>query len=359
MASRRPFVSDDVSPGIEDNGYPSDKSHDEKSITSPDINVAALAEKVGTNEQDGVAPLGDLELVMNKVDGLTVEECRAFIEKLLVDHEYDYNFAASQRLKLQTLLEGPVEGEPAQDWELKLKTETAIMKFYSPYPEVRAVTTPDDDPSIPCETIRAHLLGYMWAIIAQFVNSFFNSRFPTIYFQSAVAQIFLYPCGKLLSWTLPDWGITVRGTRHSLNPGPWTYKEQVLSTIIVDVGLTSAYCFWNIQTQAVYYKDTWLTPGYEILLLLSTQLMGLGFAGLIRRFVVYPSEMIWPSILPTLALNQALLVDSKSNETIHGWKMSRYRFFFIVFGAMFIYFWIPDVLFAALSYFAWMTWISP
>jgi len=26
---------------------------------------------------------------------------------------------------------------------------------------------------------------------------------------------------------------------------------------------------------------------------------------------------------------------------------------------MFVYFWIPDFLFNALGYFAWMTWISP
>jgi hypothetical protein len=91
---------------------------------------------------------------------------------------------------------------------------------------------------------------------------------------------------------LPDWGFTVRGTRHSLNPGPWTYKEQMLSTIITDVGLTSAYVFWNIQTETIYYHDNWLTPGYKILLLLSTQLMGLGFAGLLRRFVVYPTQTV-------------------------------------------------------------------
>lgn len=160
-----------------------------------------------------------------------------------------------------------------------MKSETAINMFFSPYPEVRAVTTPDDDPTILCETIRAHLLGYCWAVVAQFINSFFNSRYPSITFQSAVAQLLLYPSGTFLAWALPDWGFTVRGTRHSLNPGPWTYKEQMLSTIIVDVGLLSVYVFWNIQTETVYYGDTWLTPAYKILLILSTQLMGLGFSG--------------------------------------------------------------------------------
>ncbi|KAK0732321.1 oligopeptide transporter protein [Lasiosphaeris hirsuta] len=319
--------------------------------------VHNLVEKIGDRD-DGVAPIEDIEYVIDKIDILTVDECRAIIQKLLKDHEYDYNFASSQREKLKKLLEGPAEGESTEEWELKLKTETAVNHFYSPYPEVRSVTEPTDDVTIPCETIRAHFLGYMWAIIAQFTNSLFNSRFPSITLTSAVAQILLYPCGHALALVLPDWGFTVGGKRVSLNPGPWSYKEQMLSTIIIDVGLTSAYCFWNIQTQTVYYHDTWLTPGYSILLLLSTQLMGLGFSGLLRRFVVYPVDALWPSILPTLALNRALLVPEKK-ETVHGWTISRYRFFFIVFCVMFVYFWIPDFIFPALSLFAWMTWIAP
>jgi len=319
--------------------------------------VHELAEKAG-DRADGMAPIDDIEHVMDKIGTLTVDDCRAIIEKVLKDHEYDYNFSSAQREQLTKLLQGPAEGESTEEWELKLKTDTAVGHFYSWYPEVRSVTEPADDPTIPVETIRAYFLGLMWAIIAQFTNSLFNSRWPAITLSSAVAQILLYPCGKALSWALPDWGFNFRGQRVSLNPGPWTYKEQMFSTIIVDVGLTSAYCFWNIQTQTVYYKDTWLTPGYSILLLLSTQLMGLGFSGLLRRFVVYPVEALWPSILPTLALNRALLLPDKK-ETIHGWSISRYRFFFYVFSAMFVYFWFPGFIFPALSLFAWMTWISP
>jgi OPT family small oligopeptide transporter len=322
-----------------------------------DKNIHKLAEHLGDG-LDGMAPIDDIEYVEDKISTLTVDECKDIIQKLLKDHEYDYNFSNVLREKLTSLMEGPSEGQNIEEWELQLKTETALNRFYSPYPEVRAIATPTDDPSIPCETIRAHLLGYTWAILAQFTNSLFNSRFPAITLQSSVAQILLYPCGTFLALVLPDWGFTIGGKRVSLNPGPWTYKEQVLATIIVDVGLTSAYCFWNIQTQTVYYKDKWLTPGYQILLLLSTQLLGLGFSGLLRRFVVYPIEAIWPNILPTLALNRALLVPEKK-QTIHGWSMSRYKFFFVVFGAMFVYFWFPDFIFQALSYFAWMTWIAP
>lgn len=359
MASHQPYINEDDS----SEKVPETKGLNEKfgsMSNGPDVSVGAmqdLAEKLGET-QDGLAPMDDIGHVMDKINTLTIDDCRMYIRQLLDDHEYDYNFASAQKEKLQGLLAGPREDQDIEQWELEIKSETAINRFYSPYPEVRAVTTPDDDPNILCETMRAHFLGYMFAVLGQFINSLFNSRFPAIKFQSAVAQILLYPCGEALAWVLPDIGITVFGTRHSLNPGAWTYKEQMLSTIIIDVALTSDYVFWNIQTQTVYYGDTWLTPGYKVLLLLSTQLMGLGFAGLLRRFVVYPTQTFWPSILPTLALNRALLVKEKK-ETINGWSISRYKFFFICFSIMFVYFWLPDFAFKALSFFSWMTWIAP
>lgn len=318
--------------------------------------VHRLADKLGDG-QDAIAPVTDIEHVMDKIETLTVEECRVILVEMLEYHEYDYNFAQAQRDKISRLLDGPTKEQSTDDWELELKTETAVCKFFSPYPEVRAITEPFDDLDMPAETIRAHLLGYIWAVLSQFNNSLFNSRWPQILVSSVVIQVLLYPCGLLLAYILPDWGFNFRGKRVSLNPGPWSYKEQVLSTIIVDVGLTSAYCFWNIQTQTIYYQDKWLTPGYGILLLLSTQLMGLGFSGLMRRFVVYPVEAIWPSILPTLALNRALLLPD-SGETVHGWRMSRYKFFFIFFLISFFYYWLPGYLFTGLTTFAWMAWIK-
>ncbi|KAG6011086.1 hypothetical protein E4U43_008509 [Claviceps pusilla] len=358
MASRRPYVDETVDA---DDTTMAEPAIDEKTDFSKHARVDAvvnnLAEKLGENE-DGLAPIDDIEYVMDKIETLSVEQSREILEDLLKRHEYDYNFSQAQREKIRALLDGPLEIQTLEEWQVKLKTEAAINKFYSPYPEVRAIATPVDDVNVPAETIRAHLLGYFWAVLSQFTNSLFNSRFPAIGLSSAVVQLLLYPCGVFLAYVLPDWGIKIGGQRYSLNPGPWSYKEQMLATIIVDVGISSAYCFWNIQTQTIYYKDQWLTPGYGILLLLSTQLMGLGFSGMLRRFVIYPVEALWPSILPTLALNRALLVPEKK-ETLHGWSMSRYRFFFLFFSIAAVYFWLPDYIFPALSLFAWMTWIAP
>jgi hypothetical protein len=147
MAFRRPFTDNNEEimemPEILD-GHSTEKipaNHERKSSV---VEVQDLAEKLGDDVQVGLAPVDDIEHVIDKVDALTVDECRTILTKLLKDHEYDYNFATAQKTKLEKLLAGPDEFDSTENWELALKTETAVNKYYSPYPEVRAVTTPDD-----------------------------------------------------------------------------------------------------------------------------------------------------------------------------------------------------------------------
>lgn len=94
------------------------------------------------------------------------------------------------------------------------------------------------------------------------------------------------------------------------------------------------------------------------MLTLFVQLMGMGFAGYLRRFSVYPVKALWPTILPTIAMNRAL-TRPEPKEIIYGWTISRYKFFYICTICMFFYYWLPGFLFTALSTFNWMTWIAP
>jgi hypothetical protein len=115
---------------------------------------------------------------------------------------------------------------------------------------------------------------------------------------------------------------------------------------------------FHVQKLPMYYDLGWVGPGYEILLTLSNQCLGIGLAGLLQRFVIYPIRAIWPSILPTMALNHALLVGDKKRN-VHGWTISRYWLFFSFAIGSFLYYWIPGVLFQAVSNFGWMTRIAP
>ncbi|KAL8281284.1 hypothetical protein RQP46_006318 [Phenoliferia psychrophenolica] len=96
----------------------------------------------------------------------------------------------------------------------------------------------------------------------------------------------------------------------------------------------------------------------QILLTLSTQMLGFGLAGMGRRFLINPPSMIWPAALATVALNRSFH-EPGLNPTVSGWKISRLRFFTIVFVIYGLYFVLPQAVFSALSYFNWITWISP
>lgn len=113
-----------------------DEKHvDRERVASVAQDVHHLAEAAG-DKITGLAPEGDIEFVMDKIAILTVPECRRLLTELLDKTTHDYNFPETLRHKLENLMAGPLEGQSEDDWELELKTETAINRFYSPYPEV-------------------------------------------------------------------------------------------------------------------------------------------------------------------------------------------------------------------------------
>lgn len=246
------------------------------------------------------------------------------------------------------------------DWSLQVKVEAGLIAYHSPYPTVRSVTEPYDDPAVPCETIRVYIIGTIWTAIGTVINQFFSQRQPSISFGSLVAQVFIYASGLLFAYIVPKWKFRIWRWEFDCNPGPWSYKEQMLATLFFSVSGGSPYVSLNITVQKMkmFYGNTWVDFGYQVLLMLSTQYMGFGFGGIIRRFVIYPVQSIWPTLLPYIALNKALTI-KEERETIHGWKILRYNFFFSTFAASFLYFWFPNYIMQCLSTFNWIAWIKP
>ncbi|CAK7899875.1 oligopeptide transporter 2 [[Candida] anglica] len=383
-------------------------------VSIGDVGVSLTADQkyviLNRLNYDGLVSLEDLPtgalFMIEKIEGLQVQEGVEILRQAMIDHANDVNYPTKDLDFITKLVEeAPADGytspdvkskldghfadkensfdekkgdvnattyaEPSSshsdnyyeifDWPFQVKLEAALLAYHSPYPEVRAVTDPFDDPSLPCETLRAYIVGFIWNAIGTFINQFFAQRQPAISFTTAVAQLFLYPSGLLTQYIFPEYSFKLFGLTIDLNPGPWSYKEQMFSTIVFSVaGGGTSYVQYNIFTQKSeqFYGNEWASWGYQILLILSTNFLGFGFAGVLRRFAVYPINAIWPSILPTVALNRALLKPER-NENINGWTISRYYFFFIATTASFVWNWVPEYLFAALSSFNWMTWIAP
>ncbi|CCE77999.1 Piso0_000609 [Millerozyma farinosa CBS 7064] len=377
-----------------------------EAITSNPISLNAVGQELTAEQKfiilrrmqmDDLKDLDDLpvsaSIMLERISELSEERAREILEpalkefdndpnfpvevydliKMLLGHDTDTTFNSSaigKKFEVSEKVDEVKAGSDDEslgydyfssvfDYSLQLRTEAALIYFWSPYPEVRAVTDPYDDPSIPCESWRVYLVGIIWVGITSFINQYFAQRYPAITLPSSACQILIYPCGLLLSY-LPNLKIPLFKGRHiMLNPGPWSFKEQMLASMMVSITSTP-YVEGPIYAMKMssFYGENWVSWGFQILWGISTQFVGFGLAGIIRKFCIYPSKSLWPSVLPTLAVNRALLVPEKG-ENIHGWTISRYGYFFIIFAASFVWYWVPGYLFTALSTFNWLTWIKP
>ena len=138
--------------------------------------------------------------------------------------------------KIKVLVQGYKGADMEEsDWLFDLKTEACMIYYHSPYPEVRSVTEPFDDPTIPVETIRAYTLGMIFMAGSTALNSFFSPRQPAITVNANVLQLLLAPCGLVWARFMPDWSIPIGRKRLRLNPGPWSFKEQNFATIMFTI----------------------------------------------------------------------------------------------------------------------------
>ncbi|EDR06311.1 oligopeptide transporter [Laccaria bicolor S238N-H82] len=236
----------------------------------------------------------------------------------------------------------------------------------SPYPEVRSAVANFDDPTMPASTFRAWVLGICWAIVLSGMNQFFHLRFPSVAIGGLVAQLLVFPLGRLWVRVCPQakiFGI-------ELNPGPFTIKEhvsclhfsttangliwdsQVLVTIMASVSANSAYATDIIAVQRVYYGQSW-NFSYKWLLVMSSQLIGFSIGGIARRFLVAPPSMIWPNTLVSCALFNTLHSQTYVGIGQHD-GISRERYFIYAFGAAVLWYFIPGYFFQALSVFSWV-----
>ncbi|RDW72238.1 oligopeptide transporter 2 [Coleophoma crateriformis] len=288
------------------------------------------------------------------------EESVKILEAFVIDHSDDYSIDRAFLARGAELAKGHTACDMEEgEWAYVTCKTAGLINNWSPYAEVRAVTIPYDDPDEPCESFRAYLIGMFWVCVATAVNTFFSPRQPGISIPGGLIQLFCVPMGRGLAYILPDWGFTIRGTRYTLNPGPWSAKEQLLATIISQADTIGNFTGLLDMRLPAFFGQRWVGYGFCIMLAFANQIYGLGAAGILRRLSVYPQQAVWPAVLPTLALNRTLIYSDNRREVINGWKMTRYICFALFTVIFILYYWLPNELFEAIRLFNWMTWIAP
>ncbi|VAI22020.1 unnamed protein product [Triticum turgidum subsp. durum] len=182
-----------------------------------------------------------------------------------------------------------------------------------PVEEVALVVPETDDPATPVMTFRAWTLGLASCVVLIFLNTFFTYRTQPLTISGILAQILVLPVGRFMASVLPDRKVRLLGGRlgsFNLNPGPFNIKEHVIITIFANCGVSygggDAYSIGAITVMKAYYKQS-LSFLCALLIVLSTQILGYGWAGMLRRFLVDPAEMWWPSNLAQVSLFSPLV----------------------------------------------------
>lgn len=153
----------------------------------------------------------------------------------------------------------------------------------SPYPEVRAAVRNYDE-DLPCNTVRAWTIGMSLIFLGASMNTVFSLRSPSISLGSLIAQIIAWPIGHGWARVMPTKQFNTFGLRWSLNPGPFNIKEHAIIVVMASVSFSVAYATDIILAQLVFYKQDF-GLAFQLLLTISTQSLGYGIAGMMRRYL--------------------------------------------------------------------------
>jgi len=199
-----------------------------------------------------------------------------------------------------------------------------------------------DDPSLPALTFRTWFIGtkaYSLLIIRRLpltrqtglgLAGFGGTISAIYYFKPqtvSVSIVFLavisFLLGEAMSKFIPRRGRIGR----FLNPHPFNMKEHLAIVIMANAASTSALGIELLAVQRLYYRET-LNGAISIFLLFSSQFLGYGLAGMMRKILVYPRNMLWPANLPVNSMLENLHARKADNK-------KPMRVFLIVFACIF------------------------
>ncbi|KAL0080366.1 OPT family small oligopeptide transporter [Phycomyces blakesleeanus] len=198
---------------------------------------------------------------------------------------------------------------------------------------VNQIASIEDDPTIKVLTIRSVVVGVLLGCLGASVYQLMLFKpVPVI-----LSDMFML----ILAYLICHGSTRVFKSGTLLNPGPFNIKEHTFIYFIIATANTSAYGTYVLGAQQLYYTESPSAAG-GIFLLFATQIVGYGIAGQLRPFLVYPSQMIWPTSLPTVSFLKTFNTPGNENKTL-------IRFFFIIFFGIFVWEIVPQYMFPLLG----------
>ncbi|KAF9115742.1 hypothetical protein BGW39_002969, partial [Mortierella sp. 14UC] len=250
------------------------------------------------------------------------------------------------------------EKDNDDDLENSVDTSEEYERLNSSVEAVRLVVPITDDTSLNAITFRYWVIATFFAIIGAVVQQYYFYRTASGSFSIFFVNLASYMMGRAMARTIPEESFSLGGISLSFNPGPFNIKEHALIGITVSTAANSAYAIDILSATDLYLNNRINSLG-SLLLILTTQSVGYGMAGVLRKYLVYPSEMVWWNNLVQVVFYNAIhnTNEFKARRMIRGW--SYMKLFWVVCGCIFLYEFIPQYLAPLLVFFDWVCIISP
>ncbi|KAJ3727433.1 OPT oligopeptide transporter [Lentinula raphanica] len=199
----------------------------------------------------------------------------------------------------------------------------------------------EDDPTLPVWTFRLWFLSIGLSCFGAVLSEIFAFRPQTVYVSQLFLQTAAFILGKIMEELLPGPVNPRFPTRNNafwrfINPGRFNIKEHV-GIVIMSAAATHGALAINIFAADDLFYNTTMNPAVAIFTLLGSQLLGYGLGGMMRGFLVYPTSMVFPNLIPTIQMFDVL---HRGHD--NSLQKKRVKFFWTLFIIIFFWQWIPE-----------------
>ncbi|KAG5623309.1 hypothetical protein H5410_008527 [Solanum commersonii] len=209
--------------------------------------------------------------------------------------------------------------------EIHCNGGTAAKDDNSPVEQVALTVPVTDNPTLSVVTFRMWFLDTITCFLLSFLNQFFFYRRQSLSVSSIFAQIAVDPLGHRVFFKGSKWEFT-------LNPDPFNVKDHVFIMIFTTYGAGNTFAIYMVSVVKLFYKQK-LNFWVALIVIITTQILGFGWDGIFRRYLVKPAAMWLLQNLVQVSLFRAL--HDKEERAKNG--LTRNQFFLIAFICNFAY----------------------